>query len=124
MTLPAPVTFPVTVTLPAPAMVRCLLAAVVIAVAFESERVFASLWMVALVPSVMAPVSVLLPEVLRIAPLPSPTPLMVMASANAVKVPESESTAPSAIVVLPAVLPSEVLLLAARVPVEIVVAPV
>ena len=105
-------------------MVRCLLVAVVIAVAFESVRVFASLWMVALVPSVMAPVSVLLLEVLRIAPLPSPTPLMVMASANAVKVPESESTAPSAIVVLPAVLPSEVLLLAARVPVEIVVAPV
>jgi len=63
---------------------------------------------------------------LRIAPfglLVNPRPLTSIGSAIAVSEPDSDNAAPDAIVVAPAGVPSDVLLLIATTPAEIVVAP-
>ena len=113
--LPAPVTFPEIVVLPAPAMVRCLPDAVVTAVAFDSVSVSASLTTDALAPSVIAPVIELsfvpVASRLRIAPVVEiPVPEIVNASAITAPSPLIYTAAPDATVVAPSVVPRPLLL--------------
>ena len=129
VTLPAPVTFPEIVVLPAPAMVRSLPDAVVTAVAFDSVSVSASLTTEALAPSVIAPVIELLSVPaelrLRIAPVVKiPVPEIVNASPTDKLAPLMCTAAPETTVVAPAVVPRAESLLATSTPASTDVAPV
>ncbi len=109
------------VTLPAPPTVSSCPVPVLVPL---SVRVPASELIREALPSVIAPLNVLLPLVLRNAPPPEiPVPLSVRASAT-VMTPVTLRAAPLATVVSPAVVPSAVAFEIATTPALIVVAPV
>jgi hypothetical protein len=129
VTLPAPVTFPEIVVVPAPAMVRSLPDAVVTAVAFDRVSVLASLTTDALASSVIAPVIELLfvpvASRFRIAPFVE-IPVPEIVNDSAIDAPSALmcTAAPVTTVVAPAVVPRAELLLATITPLLTEVAPV
>ena len=119
----------VMVVLPLPATVSAKVPSMASPDDTSIVSVLASDWIDASLASVTLPLSVLVPDVLRIAPLAfdKPLPLMVIGSVTPSRLPDTKRAAPDVTDVDDAVVPlspSALLLLIATTPVEIVVLPV